>query len=64
MGKLVFIIIFSFIFYSCEEDKEMQVLFSGTYGEKCTYRITDKDVESFGKDAGKYIDLDNLISMS
>ena len=47
-----------------EEDKEMQILFSGTYGEKCTYRITDKDVESFGKDAGKYLDLDNLISMS
>lgn len=47
-----------------EEDKEMQILFSGTYGEKCTYRITDKDVESFGDDAGKYIDLDNLISMS
>ena len=47
-----------------EEDKEMQILFSGTYGEKCTYRFTDKDIESFGKDAGKYIDLDNLISMS
>ncbi|RZT96468.1 hypothetical protein EV201_1106 [Ancylomarina subtilis] len=47
-----------------EEDNEMQILFSGTYGEKCTYRITNKDVESFGKDAGKYLDLDNLISMS
>ncbi len=47
-----------------DEDKEMQILFSGVYGEKCTYKITDKEIESFGDDAPRYINLDNLTSIS
>ncbi|MFA8437155.1 MAG: hypothetical protein ACEPOZ_21820 [Marinifilaceae bacterium] len=43
-----------------EEDQEFAVLFSGVYGEKCTYKIRDNVVESYGKHASKYIDIENL----
>ncbi|WP_372751072.1 hypothetical protein [Labilibaculum sp.] len=40
-----------------EEDQEYEILFSGIYGERCTYQIRGCKVSSFGEDAGKYLDL-------
>lgn len=45
-----------------DKNKEHTILFSGIAGEKCTYKITDKNVEAFGKDASKYINFFNLIN--
>ncbi|PKQ60600.1 hypothetical protein BZG02_18595 [Labilibaculum filiforme] len=47
-----------------EEDQEHEILFSGIYGERCTYQIRDKKVSTFGQDAGKYLNYTNLINMS
>ena len=46
------------------EDQEYEILFSGVYGERCTYQIKEEKVSSFGKDAGKYLNFTNLINMS
>ena len=47
-----------------EEDQEYEILFSGVYGERCTYQITEEKVHSFGEHASKYLDFTNLIDMS
>ncbi|MBL4559764.1 MAG: hypothetical protein COC06_03680 [Bacteroidales bacterium] len=47
-----------------DEDHEYEILFSGIYGERCTYQINEEKVSSFGQDAGKYINFTNLINMS
>ena len=36
--------------------KESIVFFSKIVGEKCTYKVEDGNVESFGKDADNYKD--------
>lgn len=47
-----------------EEDQEYQILFSGVYGERCTYKISDGKVSSYGEHASKYLNFNNLIQMS
>ena len=47
-----------------EEDHEYEILFSGVYGERCTYQISEEKVHSYGEDAGKYLNFTNLIQMS
>ena len=47
-----------------EEDQEYEILFSGIYGERCTYQISEEKVNTFGDDAGKYLNYTNLINMS
>lgn len=47
-----------------EEDQEYEILFSGIYGERCTYQISEEKVKTFGDDAGKYLNYTNLINMS
>ena len=47
-----------------EEDQEYEILFSGVYGERCTYQISEKKVLSYGEHAGKYLDFANLSHMS
>jgi hypothetical protein len=37
-----------------ENNKEATIFFSQVYGEKCTYKIEDKEVISFGKDKEHY----------
>ncbi|PKP21136.1 MAG: hypothetical protein CVU05_07455 [Bacteroidetes bacterium HGW-Bacteroidetes-21] len=39
------------------EGKESQVYFSKIVGEKCTYKVEDGKVESYGDDANNYKDL-------
>lgn len=46
------------------EDQEYEILFSGIYGERCTYQIQEEKVNTFGQDAGKYLNFTNLINMS
>lgn len=44
-----------------EEDKsEHLILFSEIFGKQCTYKISDKKIESFGKDELEYIDFITL----
>jgi len=38
-----------------EEGVEWDIYFSEIVGEKCTYKIHDKEVQSFGSNSGKYI---------
>lgn len=41
-----------------KEKNEYEILFSGLYGESCTYKIKDhKIVSSYGKDASEYLKL-------
>ncbi|RUT79797.1 hypothetical protein [Ancylomarina longa] len=47
-----------------EEDQEYQILFSGIYGERCTYQVSHENVYSYGEHASKYLDFANLIQMS
>jgi len=47
-----------------EEDQEYQILFSGIYGERCTYQVSAENVYSYGEHASKYLDFNNLIQMS
>jgi hypothetical protein len=47
-----------------EEDQEYEILFSGVYGERCTYQISEEKVESYGEHAAKYIDFASLIDLS
>ncbi len=37
-----------------EEDGESEIYFSSLAGEKCTYKIKDKEIEELGPDAEKY----------
>lgn len=40
-----------------EKDKESFIVFSQIYGEKCTYKVEDKEVsERYGDHLGRYID--------
>lgn len=47
-----------------DEDQEYEILFSGIYGERCTYQIIENKVSHFGQDAEKYINFINLINWS
>ncbi|MGQ1911410.1 hypothetical protein ACT3CE_16680 [Marinifilum sp. RC60d5] len=47
-----------------DEDQEYEILFSGVYGERCTYEICDGKVRSYGEHASKYLNFNNLIQMS
>lgn len=47
-----------------DEDLEYGILFSGIYGERCTYQIHEEKINTFGQDAGKYLNFTNLINMS
>jgi hypothetical protein len=47
-----------------EEDQEYEILFSGIYGERCTYQINEEKVLSYGEHASKYLNFKNLIQMS
>jgi hypothetical protein len=42
------------IFMIDENDEEFEIFFSGIAGEKCTYRMRDKEKEEFGPDSDKY----------
>jgi hypothetical protein len=46
------------------EDQEYEILFSGIYGERCTYQISEEKINTFGDSVGKYLDINNLINMS
>ena len=45
------------VFMIDKEDVQHNILFSKINGERCTYKITGDDVESFGEDAANYIDI-------
>ena len=45
------------VFMIDKEDVQHNILFSKINGERCTYKITGDDVESFGEDAASYIDI-------
>lgn len=47
-----------------EEDGEYEILFSGVYGERCTYQIREEKVHFFGEHSSKYLDFINLVDMS
>ena len=40
-----------------KEHVQHSILFSKISGERCTYKITGHDVESFGEDSANYIDI-------
>ncbi|MFO7922559.1 MAG: hypothetical protein R6U58_02565 [Bacteroidales bacterium] len=42
------------IFMVDENEEEFEIFFSGIAGEKCTYRMRDKEKEEFGPDRDKY----------
>ena len=42
------------IFMRDEKGEEFEIFFSGILGEKCTYRIRDKEVTGFGPDMDRY----------
>ena len=42
------------IFMADEKGNEFEIFFSGIAGEKCTYRMQDKEPEVFGPDREKY----------
>ncbi|TKG89081.1 hypothetical protein EYV94_26365 [Puteibacter caeruleilacunae] len=46
-----------------DEDWQCTILFSGVYGEKSTYRITEASVESFGDDKYGHLNLANIPEM-
>lgn len=37
-----------------EDNNEFEIYFSGIAGEKCTYKMRDKEMEQLGPDAEKY----------
>ena len=45
------------VFMIDKEDVQHNILFSKIYGERCTYKISEDDVESFGEDSANYIDI-------
>ncbi|UCH64400.1 MAG: hypothetical protein JSW63_07120, partial [Ignavibacterium sp.] len=45
------------VFMIDKEDVQHNILFSKINGERCTYKITGGDVESFGEDATNYFDI-------
>jgi uncharacterized protein YbaR (Trm112 family) len=48
------------VFMKDENGKEYEIFFSGIAGEKCTYKMRDKQVEGMGPDAelyNKYFDV-------
>ncbi len=50
------------IIYEDPQHKRHDLIFSGIFGEKCTYKITEGEVESFGEHAAKYIDYASMFS--
>jgi transcription initiation factor IIE alpha subunit len=42
------------VFMVDEEGKEFEIFFSGIAGEKCTYKMRDRQVEGMGPDAELY----------
>ena len=47
-----------------ENSKKNTILISSVAGEKCTYKIVDGEIESYGKDAAKYrFDYQNLVDL-
>jgi hypothetical protein len=47
----------AFVFMIDKESVQHSILFSKINGEKCTYKITGVNLESFGEDAANYIDI-------
>jgi hypothetical protein len=45
------------VFMLDKEDVQHNILFSKINGERCTYKISGDDVESFGEDAANYFDI-------
>ena len=45
------------VFMVDKDNIQHNILFSKINGEKCTYRITRNDLESFGEDSVNYIDI-------
>ena len=45
------------VFMVDKDNIQHNILFSKINGEKCTYRITRDDLESFGEDSVNYIDI-------
>ncbi len=43
--------------------EEHNILFSGIFGEHCTYKVTGEKVEKYGKDAQKHINYENLSNL-
>lgn len=50
--------------YHNEEGKLFELHFSKISGQKSTYKIMGRSVETFGVDAPRYLDFINLIDMS
>lgn len=46
-----------------EENKEHHIMFSMIAGEKCTYKISEENVESYGDSRHKYLSFLNLSSI-
>jgi uncharacterized protein YbaR (Trm112 family) len=42
------------IYMTDEKGDEFEIFFSGIAGEKCTYRIRNKEITSFGPDTERY----------
>ena len=38
-----------------KDNQEYEIFFSEIIGEKCTYKIHDKDMEAFGSNSGEYM---------
>lgn len=48
-----------------EINQKYTILISSVAGEKCTYKIVDGKIESYGKDADKYrFDYQNLVDLT
>ena len=45
------------IFLQDEKHVQHNILFSKVNGEKCTYKITGDNLESFGEDSANYVDI-------
>ena len=45
------------IFMIDKKHVQHNILFSKINGERCTYKITGDDLESFGEDSANYIDI-------
>lgn len=48
------------IFMIDEKQVQYTILFSKIKGERCTYKLTGDNLESFGEDSAKYIDIVKL----
>lgn len=46
-----------------ENDEKHHILFSGIFGEQCTYKVTKGKVEKFGDDSSRYLNFENLIDL-